>query len=38
MDKREKIARTGYERLLRDGHEVKDRAKEIIKTFERIRG
>lgn len=35
---REKIALAGYERLLRDGHEVKDRAREIIKTFEEIRG
>ncbi|MBW2663066.1 MAG: glycosyltransferase [Deltaproteobacteria bacterium] len=32
-DKREKIARAGYERLLRDGHEVADRAGEILKTY-----
>ena len=37
-DEREKIAKAGYERLLRDGHEVTDRAGEIIRTFEEIRG
>lgn len=36
-DKREKIAKAGYERLLRDGHEVTDRAREIIKTFEKLK-
>lgn len=35
---RKKIAQAGYERLLKDGHEVSDRAKEIIKTFERLKG
>lgn len=32
-DKREKIALAGYERLLRDGHEVTDRAEEILKVY-----
>ena len=36
-DKREKIARAGHERLLRDGHEVMDRAREIIKTLKRMK-
>jgi spore maturation protein CgeB len=36
-DKREKIARTGHERLLRDGHEVTDRARDIIRIFERLK-
>jgi spore maturation protein CgeB len=35
-DKREKIAQTGFKRLMQDDHEVSDRAKEIIKTFERM--
>jgi len=30
---RKRIAEAGYQRLLRDGHEIKDRAKEIIKVF-----
>jgi spore maturation protein CgeB len=32
-DKREKIANAGYERLLRDGHEVTDRAEEILRVY-----
>ncbi|MBR2208356.1 MAG: glycosyltransferase [Synergistaceae bacterium] len=36
-DERKKIARNGYERLIRDGHEVTDRAKQIIRTYERIK-
>lgn len=32
-DKREKIAQAGYERLLRDGHEVTDRAGEILSVY-----
>ena len=32
-DKREKIAQAGYERLLRDGHEVTDRAGEILRVY-----
>lgn len=32
-DKREKIAKAGYERLLRDGHEVTDRAGEILRVY-----
>jgi len=31
---REKIAEAGYKRLLKDGHEALDRAKEIIRVFE----
>ena len=32
-DKREKIAQAGYERLMRDGHEVTDRAGEILRIY-----
>ena len=32
---REKIAVSGYERLIRDGHSAKDRVKEIIKDYYR---
>ena len=32
-DKREKIAKAGYERLLRDGHEVTDRTGEILRIY-----
>ena len=32
-DKREKIAEAGYERLLRDGHEVTDRVGEILRIY-----
>lgn len=32
-DKRKKIARAGHERLLRDGHEVTDRAREILRIY-----
>ena len=30
------IATAGHERLLRDGHEVKDRAEQIIKDYKRL--
>lgn len=33
---REKIARAGYERVIKDGHEIKDRAKTIIQDYERV--
>ncbi len=33
-DKREEIARAGHERLLQDGHEVTDRAREIIRIYQ----
>lgn len=32
-DKRERIASAGYKRLLRDGHEVTDRAGEILRVY-----
>jgi len=32
-EEREKIAEAGYRRLLKDGHEIKDRVKEIIRVF-----
>lgn len=32
-DKREKIAKAGYERLMRDGHEVTDRAGDILRIY-----
>jgi spore maturation protein CgeB len=32
-DKREKIAKAGYKRLFRDGHEVTDRAGEILRIY-----
>jgi len=35
--KREKIAHAGHKRLMKDGHEVTDRAREIIRTFERMK-
>ena len=31
--KRQAIARAGYERLIKDGHEVTDRARQILKTY-----
>lgn len=37
-DERKKIARNGYERILRDGHEAKDRAIQIIRAYERLTG
>lgn len=37
-DKREKIARAGHERLLRDGHEVTDRAREILRIYKEYFG
>jgi len=35
-DIRNNIAEAGYQRLLKDGHEVTDRVKEIIKVFNQI--
>ena len=32
-----KIGNAGYERLMKDGHEVKDRTKQIMQTFEKLR-
>ncbi|MCQ2520966.1 MAG: glycosyltransferase [Lachnospiraceae bacterium] len=34
---REKIARQGRERLLKDGHEVKDRVKQIIQKYDELK-
>lgn len=36
-DARKKVASAGNERLLKDGHEVADRVKEIIKTYNQIK-
>lgn len=33
---RQKIAQAGHERLLRDGHEVTDRAKQILSIYEKL--
>lgn len=35
-EEREKIAIAGYERLIRDGHEVKDRVRQVIKCYEEL--
>ena len=35
-DERKKIAQNGYERVMRDGHEVMDRAKQVIKAYEKM--
>ena len=35
-DEREKIGQNGYARLVKDGHEVMDRANQIIKVYEEI--
>ncbi len=32
-DKRKKVAEAGYERLIQDGHEIQDRAKQIIENY-----
>jgi len=37
-DERKQIARNGYERVMRDGHEAKDRAEQIIRAYERLTG
>lgn len=36
-ESRENIANAGYKRLLRDGHEVKDRAKQILEAYTLIK-
>jgi spore maturation protein CgeB len=36
--KREQIAEAGYARLIKDGHEVTDRARQITSTYERLTG
>jgi spore maturation protein CgeB len=35
-EKREKIAQAGYDRLVRDGHEVCDRARQILSVYEEL--
>lgn len=35
-EEREKIAEAGYQRLLKDGHEVNDRVKEIARVYENL--
>jgi spore maturation protein CgeB len=35
-EERERIALAGYERLLRDGHEVTDRANEILRVYHKL--
>jgi spore maturation protein CgeB len=35
-EERERIAKAGHDRLLRDGHEVIDRTRQIIDTYKRI--
>ena len=37
-DERKKIAQNGYKRVMLDGHEAEDRAKQIIRAYERIKG
>lgn len=37
-EEREKIAVAGYERLIKAGHEVKDRAKQVMKCCEELKG
>lgn len=36
-DERKKIAQNGYDRVLRDGHEAMDRAKQVIRAYERLK-
>lgn len=36
-EERKKIAAAGYERLMRDGHEVSDRIKEIIRVYNQLK-
>lgn len=33
---REKIAKAGYDRLIKDGHEIKDRAEQIMKDIKKL--
>ena len=35
-DERERIAHAGYNRLLKDGHEIKDRARQIISDYNEL--
>lgn len=35
-EEREKIAIAGYERLVREGHEIGDRVKQVMRAYERI--
>lgn len=37
-EERKKIAKNGYERVRHDGHEVKDRAEQIVRAYKRITG
>ena len=37
-DKRQKVAEAGYQRLLRDGHEVADRLRFIMKIYDELKG
>ena len=36
-DKRKRVAHNGYERVMRDGHEIKDRAKQIVRAYEKFK-
>lgn len=36
-EERKQIALKGYERVIQDGHEIRDRAEQVIRTYERLK-